>query len=263
MKSEKDPFFIVYDRFINELKLYGMEILVYSLIYSFCTQGYGCFNGSIKYIANRVGASESGTVKVLKKLTEKGLIIKEDPVRKGIDSARYSLPEYNTPLSSVTEGNRLSERAAVQSNSNNKEIENSHNAVIDMTKSDLLEITSPEERKCLVKEFAYIFSKEDMDQNGTIYLCVTDLLCEMVSQPAATYNGKTVSADDVWKKLVMNLQDDYQGWSIRDFIWDVIWRIDELKAKNIRNLYEYSKALIWNKLQNRGLTEHENERSCP
>ena len=263
MNAESDLFFIVYDRFVSELKLYGLEIPVYSLIYSFCTQGYGYFNGSIKYIAKRVGASESGTVKALKKLVEKGLIIKESPVRKGIDSAKYSLPEYSTPLPSVTEGHRRSEPAAVQSDNNNKEIDNLHIDVTDMTKSELLKIKSSSVRKTCVSQFADLFSDEDLDQNCTQYLCVVDLMCEMVTQPAAAYNGKSVSADDVWKKIVLNLQVDKFGLSLCDFISDVIWRIDRLNTKGIKNLSEYAKALIWNVLQDRGLTEHEDNESRP
>ena len=60
---------------IDELKLDGVPLKVYALIYSFTRAGSDC-HGSVDYICERVGASRTSVKAAIKKLLEKGYITK-------------------------------------------------------------------------------------------------------------------------------------------------------------------------------------------
>ena len=60
---------------IDELKLDGVPLKVYALIYSFTRAGCDC-HGSVDYICERVGASRTSVKAAIKKLLEKGYITK-------------------------------------------------------------------------------------------------------------------------------------------------------------------------------------------
>ena len=91
-------FFIIYDSFVNGLRLSGLQMNVYALLYSFCTQGQGSFSGSIPYLARRTGASVNGVRKALSSLTNKGLIEK---YRNDNGFPSYRIVESANPLHSV------------------------------------------------------------------------------------------------------------------------------------------------------------------
>lgn len=67
---------------VNELKLKGAELIVYAIIYGFSQDGKGKYNGSWKYLASWCNVTEREIAKVLKKLVEKELIIKEKNMNK-------------------------------------------------------------------------------------------------------------------------------------------------------------------------------------
>ena len=79
----KDNNYIVIQGFmVNELKLKGAELMVYAIIYGFSQDGKSKFTGSWKYLATWCNVSEREIAKVLKKLVEKELIIKEKTMNK-------------------------------------------------------------------------------------------------------------------------------------------------------------------------------------
>ena len=252
--ADKTTFFIIYDSFVGELNLSGLELLVYSLLYSFSTQGrYHHYSGSINYLARRTHASKSGVSKALKKLVDKGLIHKTPPLRKGIDSPVYTINETYSPVHSV-DGRGTQSGYADEHSDNNIKADNKLDH-LDMTKSRLLEITDLTERADCIKEFAYLFSNEDMDHYCPSYVRIVELLTDMITQPAATYKKEKVSADAVWNAFVMNLRQDELGLSIRDFIYAVIARIDGLNTKEIIDLSGYTKAMLWSLLKDKRLSE--------
>ena len=254
MEPKREPFYIIYDSFVDELHLSGLELQIYAMIFSFCTQGRGQFNGSAEYIARRTGASKSGVRKALRQLVGKGLLVKTPPHRNGKDAAIYRLTELITPQSSVNGGSVQSDSTAAQNEDNIKANKNSKDH-LDMTRSELMEIIDPEERKTCVKDLAYVFTEEDLDNVDPQYTAIVDLICEMIAQPTATYKGETVHADSMWKMFVMNLRDDSYGLSICDFLQAVILRVDELNIKDTYNPDHYLRAVIWNMLKKCSLTK--------
>ena len=74
-----EPFIAVYDWMHQELKLKGLELLVFALLYSFCCKEiadnhYKNCTASQEYIGNRIGLARQNVSKTLGRLEDKGLI---------------------------------------------------------------------------------------------------------------------------------------------------------------------------------------------
>lgn len=80
-----NSYYIIYDFMVEKLKLSGVTLLVYALVYSFTKSGDDC-HGSLNYIAGRVGGSRSSVYRALKELVKKNYVIK----LKSEDSGRIS-----------------------------------------------------------------------------------------------------------------------------------------------------------------------------
>ena len=245
MISQKSPFFIVYDSFVSELGLSGLELLVYSLIFSFGTQGHGLFNGGINHIVKRTGASRSGVRKALNHLIKRGLITKTSARLKNMP-AIYVPADRGIPILSVTDADIQSDRGEALSDSNKKQIEK---AYTDMSRSELLGITDLEERRRCAMESAYIFSEEDIDNYSAQYYSLATLLAEMVARPKGKYCGKITYADTLWKDFILNLREDHLGLSIRDFLFAVMNHIGNMKTGDIVDTDNYIKSVIWSMLK--------------
>jgi len=75
----------------TKLNLKGNELLVYALIYGFSQDGKTWFTGSANYIAEWVGVARQNVMAILKRLVEKGLIIKQDKIINGVKLVDYKV----------------------------------------------------------------------------------------------------------------------------------------------------------------------------
>ena len=73
---KNNQFYVVQGWMLNELGLTGNELVCYATIYGFCQDGESVFKGTATYIAECVGCSRVSATAILKRLTEKGLIVK-------------------------------------------------------------------------------------------------------------------------------------------------------------------------------------------
>lgn len=83
---------------VNQLKLKGNELMVYSIIFSYSRDGIQWYQAPAEYLASCVGASVSTVKEILKKLTSKGLLSKKSEKYKGsVDRVYYQaiVPEYD------------------------------------------------------------------------------------------------------------------------------------------------------------------------
>ena len=83
---------------VNQLKLKGNELMVYSIIFSYSRDGIQWYQAPAEYLASCVGASVSTVKDCLKKLTDKGLLQKRAEKYKGsVDRVYYQaiVPENN------------------------------------------------------------------------------------------------------------------------------------------------------------------------
>lgn len=75
----------------NELGLKGNELLAYALVHGFSQDGDSWFSGSAKYVADWLGIDRRNALEVLKRLTQKGLIIKQEKIVNGVKLADYKV----------------------------------------------------------------------------------------------------------------------------------------------------------------------------
>lgn len=73
----------------TNLNLTGTELVVYAIIYGFSKDGVSVFSGSAQYLADWVDMSRRGMFKLLKRLTDRGLIIKVKRVKNGVQYTDY------------------------------------------------------------------------------------------------------------------------------------------------------------------------------
>lgn len=62
----------------SELGLSGNELLAYALIYGFSQDGFSRFEGTASYVAEWCGISQDAAIRILNRLTSKGLLTKEE-----------------------------------------------------------------------------------------------------------------------------------------------------------------------------------------
>lgn len=94
----------------TKLNLKGNELITYALIYGFTQDEDSWFSGSSSYVANWLGIEKRNALEVLKKLTEKGLIIKQEKIVNGTKLVDYRTAKTtNTPGdASITPGDETS-----------------------------------------------------------------------------------------------------------------------------------------------------------
>ena len=96
---ENNNYITIQGWMVNELKLKGSELITYALIYGFCQDGDSVFSGTQKYISEWLGLNRSSANQVLKRLVDKGFILKIEKKFNGIVCYDYKI---NTLLGNQT-----------------------------------------------------------------------------------------------------------------------------------------------------------------
>jgi hypothetical protein len=78
MNMSASNYLVIQDWMIEELKLKGMDLIIYAIIFGFSQGEKSGFVGSQKYLAFWCNSSIRGVQKSLNKLTQNGLIYKSD-----------------------------------------------------------------------------------------------------------------------------------------------------------------------------------------
>lgn len=91
-----DNYYQISGWMINKLKLKGIELNIYAIIYGFSQDGESEFKGSLKYLSEFTGGTSKPTlIKALKDLTEKQFIIRREEITNKVKFNRY---RANLPL---------------------------------------------------------------------------------------------------------------------------------------------------------------------
>lgn len=86
---------------VSDLGLKGNHLLAYALIYGFSQDGNSQFTGSIKYICKWLNCSRGTVIKVLKDLTNRKLLIKEQVTINNVTYNKYAV-KFSNPGSTET-----------------------------------------------------------------------------------------------------------------------------------------------------------------
>ena len=91
-----DNYYQISGWMINKLKLKGIELNIYAIIYGFSQDGESEFKGSLKYLSEFTGGTSKPTlIKALKDLTEKQFIIRREEI---INKVKFNRYRANLPL---------------------------------------------------------------------------------------------------------------------------------------------------------------------
>lgn len=84
-----DSYFQISGWMINKLKLKGVELQVFAIIYGFSQDGRSKFMGSTKYLMAWTGSSRNTVMKAIQSLVEKEYIVKETEEISNVKFNRY------------------------------------------------------------------------------------------------------------------------------------------------------------------------------
>lgn len=89
-----EKFVVISEFMVDKLKLKGVELIVYAVIYGFSQDGESVFSGSQSYLAKWANASTRSVRLALASLVEKGLISKIDKSVNGVSVAEYAVCDF-------------------------------------------------------------------------------------------------------------------------------------------------------------------------
>lgn len=132
---------------VNDLKLSGNELICYALIYGFTQDEESEFRGSLQYISDWLGISKQNVRLIIKRLVEKGLIIKRDEFINNVKFFRYTVcmkQPQGMNVSCMGGGNETATDNNSNNNKDNKE---------DTNVSKKVSFSPTEEEKNMFEEF--------------------------------------------------------------------------------------------------------------
>lgn len=111
---------------VNELKLKGNNLMIFSIIYGFSQDGETEFTGSIQYLCECLGVSRPTVINSLKYLVDKNLIEKREESVNGVVFNRYriSLRGVKNLYGGSKESLRGGGKESLHNNTNNKNTNN-------------------------------------------------------------------------------------------------------------------------------------------
>ena len=74
---------------VSDLHLKGNELIVYAIIHGFSQDGETVFSGSLAYLQAWTGRTKKPLIAILKKLQDKGLLLKRDKTVGGVHFCEY------------------------------------------------------------------------------------------------------------------------------------------------------------------------------
>lgn len=92
-RIKKNSYITIMSFMVNDLNLKGNELLIYAIIYGFSQTENQVYSGSLKYLADWTSSTKQVMIRNLKKLVEKGLIIKEVKDINGVKFCEYRINE--------------------------------------------------------------------------------------------------------------------------------------------------------------------------
>ena len=92
-------YYTVHGWMINELGLSGNDLLIYAIIYGFSQDGSTEFSGSLNYLVTFINSTKPTVINCLKKLCERGLLVKTDRI---INNQNF--PTYSAVVPDLTSG---------------------------------------------------------------------------------------------------------------------------------------------------------------
>ena len=224
------------------------DMIIAGIIFGFSQDGESAFTGSLSYLQAWTGLTKQGIIKILKKLIDAGIIIKETELRNGVRFCRYKIggkitsPVLNPSLpllNSVERGGKLSLTGGIKlSLPNNIDIDNKDNNILtDVSSTD----TTTNEAKpkdnekentasAIPEKKAKKLESSDMAAAADPASRYGKFLLWMSQDTPYCYKNLTLPTEKQFERLL----NDYGGESVKDIVEEIENRKD--KRKNYSNL---------------------------
>lgn len=85
-----DNYIVIQGWMVSDLKLKGLDLLIFAIIYSFSQDASSSFTGSLSYLMDWTNSSNYGVRKSLQRLLDVNLIYKEEFEKDGVRRCAYS-----------------------------------------------------------------------------------------------------------------------------------------------------------------------------
>ena len=95
-KVREGHYYVIQWFMVHDLKLKGLELSCYAIIYGFTQADGQVFNGSLQYLCDWTGASKQAVIKALNRLVEKKYLIREEKFINGVKFVEYYATNLNT-----------------------------------------------------------------------------------------------------------------------------------------------------------------------
>lgn len=89
-KLRDENYYLVYGWMVNRLKLKGVKLNIYAIIYGFSQDGENEYTGTLQYLCDLCGGVSRSTIsKALKELVDEKLILRREETISNVIFARY------------------------------------------------------------------------------------------------------------------------------------------------------------------------------
>ena len=122
-KIQDENYYQISGWMLNVLRLKGIELQIFAIIYGFSQDGESMFSGSLTYLCDWVGASKPTVIKALKDLVSKEYIVKDTLEINNVTFNRY---RANLQIISDLRGSKESLLGSKESLLNNNINNNTH-----------------------------------------------------------------------------------------------------------------------------------------
>lgn len=234
-KIKEGNYYVVQWFMIRDLKLKGLELACYAIIYGFSQTDGQSFTGSLQYLCEWTGSSRQAVINALNNLVEKEFLVRNDKYVNGVKFVEYQSRKLTTSQESLRGVKKLDRGSQ----------ETLHNNILD-NKGDIKDIID-------IREPAF-----DGTSSGNLSLsCFTEQLTEY------GYIQKNDIFIDKYNELFEKLVNEYGFDLVRSCVWYFIKKMKEgkftdIKGHQINNKFEYLKISLEkgiNKLTNEEMTQ--------
>ena len=221
-KVKKDNYYVVQAFMVQDLKLKGLALSCYAIIYGFSQTEGQVFKGSLQYLCDWTGASKQAILNALKHLVEKGFLIREDKIINGVKFVEYYVTNFDT-IQKTLGGICKKNDVGMQKSCPNNILDNINDKKGDI--KDIKDIRSD----ASFNNISLTFFTEKLTDYG--YIQRNDLFI-------SKYN-----------ELFENLVNEYGFELVRSCFWYFIKRMKEgkvtdIKGHSITNKFEYLKVSL-------------------
>lgn len=138
LQISDNNFYVIQSWMVRKLKLTGLDLLIFAIIYGYSQDGENEYFGSLTYLAEMTGCTKRGVIKSLTNLVDNGYILREESTFNNIKCVTYktNMELCSQVVNSVHRGMNSVPNSGELSSPNNKYIYNKKQDIDINTRED-------------------------------------------------------------------------------------------------------------------------------